>query len=158
MRSNADLVAAALRKDAQATVRVVDQVLERGAIAMVNGARARAPKARSTLTDSIKQQRLDVARFEVYAGASYAVHVEEGAGPGGWVPRASLANWMQAAKVTPRDPRMSADSLTRLLQLLIYRNGTPAQPFFRPAVEAEVPAIDKLLADRLQKVIGRSTA
>lgn len=158
VRTNADQVAAALRKDAGATARVVDQVLERGAITISRTARAKAPKARSTLTTSIAHQRLDVARFEVVAGARYAVHVEEGAGPGGWIPRASLQDWMKVHGVTPRDPRMDMDSLTRLLQLTVYQRGTPGQPFFQPAVDAEIPGIEKRLADRLQKVIDGGSA
>lgn len=153
IRTNADQLAAALRKDAGATARVVDQVLERGAITITRAARSNAPKARTTLTNSIAHQRLGAARFEVVAGARYAVHVEEGAGPGGWVPRKSLEDWMQVHRIAPRDPRMSMDSLTRLLQLSIFRHGTPAQPFFKPAVDAELPGIEKRLADRLQQVI-----
>lgn len=158
IRTNANQLAAAFRKDAEATARVVDQVLERGAITITRNARANAPKARTTLTNSIAHQRLDVARFEVVAGSRYAVHVEEGAGPGGWVPTKSMQDWMSVHGVTPRDPSMGMDSLTRLIQLSIYKRGTPAQPFFRPAVDAEIPETEKRLADRLQKVIDRSTA
>lgn len=159
IRTNATQLAAAFRKDAEATVWAVERVLERGAITIARSAQRNAPKAVGTLAKSIAHQRLDVARFEVVAGSRYAVHVEEGAGPGGWVPQASLMDWIRRGLgVQPRDPRMSQESLARLIQLSIHKHGTPAQPFFRPAVDAEIPNIEKRLADRLQKVIDRSTA
>lgn len=158
IKTNAKQVAAAFRKDAEATVRVMDQVLERGAITIARTARSNAPKARTTLTNSIAHARLAVGRFEVVAQARYAAHVEDGAGPGGWVPKASLQDWMKVHGVTPRDPSMSFDSLTKLLQRSIHAKGTPAQPFFQPAIDAEIPGIEERMATRLQAVIDRPGA
>lgn len=155
IRAKDTQLAEAFRIDSVEVARQLDVGLERGAIEITREARRNAPKARTTLTNSIAHARLNVAHFEVVAQARYALAVEEGAGRGGWAPIASLLDWMKIAGVTPRDPRMTMEELAKLLQRSIHAKGTPAQPFMKPAAEAAFPGIEKRIADRLQKIIDR---
>jgi len=158
IKTNADVLAKALQADADTTARLVDQTLERGAIEIARDARSRTPKARTTLTNSIQHVRLGVARFEVTAQARYALAVEEGSTRGGWVPKASLLDWMHIAGVRPRTAGMTMDGLAKLLQLSIFVRGTPKQPFLMPAAEAAFPRIEARLNERLQGLIERRAA
>lgn len=158
IRSNAGQLARALRADAAGALRAVDEALHYGAAIVAREARNRAAKARTTLTNSIALSRLGIARFEVEAQARYAVHVEEGAGPGGWPPLASILDWMQVRRITPRTPGMSQESLARLIQLTINRRGAPAQPFMQPALEDAIPVIEAEMTKRLQRVIDGAAA
>lgn len=169
IRSNAGQLAKALRADAAGALRAVDDALHAGAARVAREARNRAPKGRSTLTNSTTQARstlndeisiarLGIARFQVVAQARYAVYVEDGAGPGGWPPMASILDWMQVHRITPREPGMSQESLARLIQLTIHRRGTPAQPFMQPALEDTIPVIEAEITKRLQRVIDGAAA
>lgn len=158
IRSNAGQLARALRADAADALRAVDEALHYGANIVARKARNRAAKARTTLTNSIALARQGIARFEVMAQARYAVYVEEGAGPGGWPPTASILDWMQVRRITPRTPGMSQESLARLIQLTINRRGTPAQPFMQPALEHTIPVIEAEITKRLQRVIDGAAA
>lgn len=153
IRSNAGVLAQAIAADAETSARLIDQTLERGAIEIARDARQRAPKARTTLTNSIAHVRLATARYEVTAQSRYALAVEEGAGRGGWAPKASLLDWMHIAGVRPRTAGMTMERLADLLQLSIYERGTPAQPFMAPAADAAFPRIESRLSERLQQLV-----
>lgn len=154
VRTNAKQRAAAIRADADATARMLDQALDRGAIEIARDARIAAPKAATnTLTNSIAHARLAVGRYSVTAAARYALAVEEGAGPGGWAPLDSVLAWMRAHGVRPREEGMSEESLAKAIQRSIHRKGTRAQPFFKPAVDAALPNIERRVADGLTRII-----
>ena len=134
-----------------AVITEVDRQLSRGRMELARLIRTNAPKYDSTLTNSIRSKRKDIGFFEVVAGADYALMVEEGTGPGGWVPKESLEDWIKAKGITPNDPDMSRDELVNLIQLSIYRKGSPAQPFFKPAFEQMKPRLQQLVAQGVSK-------
>lgn len=124
----------------------VDKQLSRGRMELARLIRANAAKADSTLTNSIRSKRKDIGLFEVVAGANHARMVEEGTGPGGWVPTKSLEDWIQAKGISPNDPDMSKEDLVDLIQLSIFRKGTEARPFFRPSYEQMKPRLLQLVS------------
>jgi len=60
----------------------VEQALWRGAVEIARTARGKAPKAFSTLTNSIHAQRIGELHYRVAPGVNYAAPVERGRKPG----------------------------------------------------------------------------
>ncbi len=129
----------------------VDKQLSRGRMELARLARAKAAKADSTLTQSIRSKRKGVGLYEVIAGANNARYVEEGTGPGGWIPKESLQDWIQAKGITPNDPDMTKEDLAHIIQRSIFNKGTPAQPYFRPAYDEMKPRLHQLVAFGVSK-------
>ncbi len=123
--------------------------LRRGGIEVARLARRLAPKAFSTLTQSIKQTVISDFRVDVIAAANYARAVEEGTGPGGRPPVQTIKDWLKVRRIKPRNPDMDIDDLAHIISRSIAKRGTPAQPFMQPAVERK--------ENRLRDLLERST-
>lgn len=123
----------------------VDRAIGRGAQEVAVEARGGAPKAFSTLAQSILVRREGQADYSVIAGARYARYVEKGTGPGGKPPLQALRDWIRIKRIEPADPTMDREQLAHLLQRSIAKRGTRAQPFMQPALEAKLPRIRELL-------------
>jgi len=104
---------------------------------MARDARIKAPKAFSTLTDSIRRTR--PSRYEgiIAPAVNYARMVEEGTKGAGdrLPPHASILDWIKVKHITPRDPEMTEDQLAHVIARSIAIKGTPAQPYLAPAFE-----------------------
>ncbi|MBU2979010.1 HK97-gp10 family putative phage morphogenesis protein [Alteromonas sp. C1M14] len=111
------------------------KILRRAAIEGAREAKRAAPKADSTLTNSIQNKQVSLSHQQIVAGAHYARYVEEGTKRGGWVPDKTLMDWISVKNITPRDSDMSLEELVYLIQTKIFYNGTPAQPYMKPAAE-----------------------
>jgi len=110
------------------TAKIVNRAAQKG----VNFARQQAPKADSTLTNSIRANRVTLSHQQIVAGAHYSKYVEDGTKKGGWVPAQTLTDWLNVKNITPADSEMSMEDLVFLVQKKIYNKGTPAQPFMAP--------------------------
>lgn len=149
-----DKVREALRRAPATMSRHVGKGLLRGGIEIARLARRKAPKALSTLTQSINQQRVSNFRVDVVAAMNYATAVEEGAKPGGWVPTESLLAWIRVRQIKPRREGMDVNDLAYLIQQKIFRKGTKAQPFMEPArKEKEIR-----VGDLVDQSVGRAIA
>lgn len=107
-------------------------------------ARRHAPKAESTLTNSIRDKHQSASFHQIVAGVHYARYVEEGTDKGGWVPDQTMLDWIDVKGITPDDEDMSMEQLAYLIQTKIFNQGTPAQPFMKPAFEhikAKAPSL-----------------
>ena len=110
----------------------------------VNKAKASTPKAESTLTNSIRAKQQSPSYHQVVAGVHYARYVEEGTGKGGWVPDQTMLDWMNVKGISPDNEDMSMEDLMYVIQKKIFNQGTPAQPFMKPAFEhikAKAPSL-----------------
>lgn len=114
--------------------RNVHQALSRGAQEFAREARRRAPKAFSTLTNSILATEVGEMWFRVTAGTNYAKWVEEGRKPGRMPGTAKgLMEWVrQKTGLTGKD----LDRRTFLIARAIGRKGIKAQPFIAPTAAA----------------------
>ncbi|MFA7666455.1 MAG: HK97-gp10 family putative phage morphogenesis protein [Burkholderiaceae bacterium] len=115
------------------------RAIERVTLEMARDARRRAPKAFSTLTQSINSAMVSPVEGLVFAGADYARLVEEGTRGGSGrrpPPKANILDWIKVRRIQPDDPTMSQEDLAYVFARSIARKGTPAQPFMRPAYEA----------------------
>lgn len=131
-------------------MKFVDREIKRGALELAREARARAPKAFSTLTQSITMRHRGVADYEVTAGTDYAVAVEKGTGPGARPKPMRLYYWIRVHGIKPRDERMDERDLAFAISRSIFRKGTRSRPFMGPAFDAK--------RDRLRELMQRGVA
>lgn len=112
--------------------KVAARVLRRGAQEGTREAKRHAPKADSTLTNSIAPKYTSLSHAQIIAGVHYATYVENGTKKDGWVPDQTMLDWMSVKGIRPSDPDMSTEELMYLIQTKIFYHGTKAQPFFKP--------------------------
>lgn len=103
---------------------------------MARAAKRKAPKAESTLTNSIHHRMADDLTGLVLVGADYGQMVEEGTGPGGTPPTQDLIDWLRVKRIEPNDPEMSREDLAFVIARSIAINGTPKQPYLQPAFDS----------------------
>lgn len=150
-----DRIAGDLRDYPERVVRLMDNAARRGAVEIAREARANAPKAQSTLASSISVRRLAPGVHQVIVGADYGVFVEEGTEPGGFPPQRSIEDWLGVRNIEPNDPRMTREDLAFVIARSIARHGTPAQPFFDPAVEDQRERVVRLLNAAADEALAR---
>lgn len=113
----------------------ISLALERGAQDLARSARAKAPKAFSTLTNSIRVDQLAPLHFRVATGVNYARPVEEGRKPGKMPGTAKgLAEWVRQ-KTGAAGKEL--DRRTFLVARAIARRGIKAQPFMAPSYDED---------------------
>lgn len=134
----------------------VEAALARGADELAVAAKRRAPKAFSTLTNSIRALRAGELHYQVAAGAHYARMVEEGRPPGRQAgTQNGLVSWVrQKTGLTGTE----LDRRTFLVARAIGRRGLRPQPYMQPAldeVENRLRAMAKGAAARAaEEVLG----
>ena len=143
--STIDQVTIDLGKRANGLSVGIDRAIGRGAQEVAREAKAKAPKAFSTLTQAIIATRESPGTHIVTAGTRYARYTEEGTGPGGIPPLQAMKDWIRVKRIVPRDPNMSQDQLAHVIRRSITRRGTPDQPFLRPALADKIPRIRELV-------------
>ncbi len=102
---------------------------------IARSARRKAPKAFSTLTQSIRPQVLSPLEGTVAPGVDYARAVEEGTGPGGFPSEQSMLDWIRVRRIVPDDPGMDETDLAYVIARSIAQRGTPKQPYLQPALD-----------------------
>ncbi|MCB1788329.1 MAG: hypothetical protein KDJ33_18885 [Gammaproteobacteria bacterium] len=133
------------------------KVVRRGIGVIARDARRLAPKAFSTLTNSIIATLVDPLAGEVAPGVDYARMVEEGTGPGGQPPLQSLVDWIRVKGIDPVNPEMDARDLAFVMARSIAARGTPAQPYLVPSLDrnsAEIARQADLAVDRVLARMG----
>jgi len=120
---------------------------------MARDARRGAPKASSTLTNSISQRLPSPLSGEVFAGVDYARMVEEGTGRGGFPPRRTLLDWIRTRRIEPRRAGMDDNALAYVIGRSIARKGTPAQPYMAPALEKNRARAAKRVDDAIDAAL-----
>lgn len=128
----------------------LQQALLRSVKEMARAARRKAPKANSTLTQSINHRQPSPLVGEVVAGVDYARMVEEGTGPGGSPPIQDLMDWLGVKRIEPNDPDMDQRDLAFVIARSIAINGTPAQPYLQPAFDS----LKQRAENRINRAIG----
>lgn len=123
-----------LRRAPQVLHRHVDGALSRGALEIARDARRRAPKAFSTLVNSIHSRQIGDLHYEVAPGVNYAAWVEGGRDPGKRPGTANgLREWVKLKTGLADKP---LDRATFAISRAIGKRGIKAQPYMGPALEA----------------------
>ena len=163
LQHNIDAAIHRFERALPAVKRELARGLERGAREFARKARARAPKADSTLVNAILAHRDSDTEWTVAAGVEHGVYVERGTGDWGDYGRASgrmppvesLHDWIKRKRIQPDDPDMSQWELAFLIARSIARSGTPPQPFMEPTIQEMRPRLRQLLEDSLVRGLGR---
>ncbi len=151
----------ALRKALALGPRVLERhlsfAIERSVQEMARQARREAPKAFSTLTNSIRPVRQSSVESLVVAGVDYAAMVEKGTQGGSVPPEQPILDWIRVVGVTPSRPDMDEEDLAYVIARSIAARGTPAQPFMAPAFEGNKRRaerrINKAIDDALKEMM-----
>lgn len=113
----------------------VHDAIWRGAEELARVAKRNAPKAFSTLTNSIRAEQVGELHFRVATGVNYARAVEEGRKPG---PMPGTANGlMEWVKQKTRQTGSELDRTTFLVARAIGWRGIKPQPYMQPAFESQ---------------------
>jgi hypothetical protein len=143
-------------------IKEMDRAIGRIIQEMAVTAKIKAPKAMSTLTNSIIPEQL--SRFEgvVRANVSYAEAVEKGTGIYGPLKRShgmlppirSLIDWIKVKGIEPRDPDMDQEDVAWAIARKISWTGTKPQPFFEPTLEEKSAWADKRIEQAIDNALG----
>ena len=172
--TNVRQVTIALRSEGEGLVTALVVELERLAQEAVNFMRMQAPKWRSTLTNSIRADKVSDHEWSIGPGVDYGRAVEEGRGPGKGLPRwsdpaaADIVAWLTTKVFVGRRRarRTSMKAVNENLELRdryeglawhVRHRGVKAQPYVRPTAEmmrAQFPRRMELAARRYLAAVG----
>lgn len=114
----------------------VGRALGRASQEVAREMRSAAPKAFSTLAQSIRALVISPFERHVGPGVDYAAHVETGTGPGGSPGVQTLLDWIKVKRIQPISPGIkSQEDLAHVLARMIPLKGTRAQPFVAPTAQ-----------------------
>lgn len=149
---DADRAIAAFAKAPEVMRRHVDGGLEEAAQYVAREAKRRAPKFQSTLTNSIRAERVteglrpDVLAWQARTGVNYARYVEEGIGPMLNDPPGvsnGLLEWLKA-KFSPESEKALQD-IYWAVAFAIQRRGIKPRPYMAPAMQASEARVRQVL-------------
>lgn len=143
----------ALRKAPEVVRRLLGFAIERGAQEVAREARDKAPKAFSTLTNSIRAQRLSDLHYFVAPGMNYAPWVEGGRMPMRKMPpKGSLVAWI---KLKLGVSEKQAGRLEFVIARAIQRQGIQPQPFMQPTYEAKRERVVQLASTAMRQAVAQ---
>ena len=123
--------------------RTLERYLDRAGLEVAREARSAAPKAFSTLVQSIRSVKTGLLKREVAPGVSYGAFVEAGRGPGRQPgTRNGLMDWV---KFRTGAAGKELERKTFLIARGIARRGIKAQPYMQPTFEKMEPRVHALL-------------
>lgn len=130
----------------------LDLALQRLAMEAARDMRREAPKAFSTLTQSIKDDKVGDLEYEAGPHVNYAEFVVQGRQPGGRMPPLSaIADWVRVKQLgAPGKERHLAWAIARK----IATQGTPAQDFQTPVYERMQGRAQRLAVQYLRREFG----
>lgn len=137
----------------KAAMKEIGQAVRTSINRVARDARRNAPKAFSTLTNSIIGTMVDPLTGEVAPGVDYARMVEEGTDPGGMPPLQSMEDWIRVKGISPNDGSLDPRDLAYVMARSIASKGTPAQPYLAPALDKNRAAIAKRVDQAVDKVL-----
>jgi hypothetical protein len=157
---NVGELAAALQRAPAIVMQEVDRGAGRGALALGRTARDLAPKATSELAGSITTVRIRQGEHMVQARKAHAGPMEIGRRPGGPMPPIQpLIDWIRARKIQPKGDGVETErDLAFVIGRKIARDGTAAQPFMGPALEASQDTLRATMAAASQAGVRRAFA
>lgn len=107
--------------------------LHRFAQEIARDMKAKAPKAFSTLSNSVKVDADGPLAYKIGPHVAYAWAVEYGRKPGGKMPPIqSLIDWIKVKHIQPFNPQMDERDLAFLMGRMMQKRGIKAQPFVTP--------------------------
>ena len=160
---NLDFVIEQFRRAPATMTREVDRGVSRAAQEVAREAKRRAPKADSTLTNSIHAERKEMMDWLVGTSVEHGEYVETGTGlwgpnrhaSGRMPPVHSLVDWIRRRRIVPDDPEMDDRDLAYVIGRSIARRGTPKQAYLEPAADAKRGRVRVLIGEGVRRGLGR---
>lgn len=106
--------------------KTLDRFVQRGANEFARAEKKEAPKALTSLTNSIQAQKNGIADYSVGPSMKYAAAVNNGGRPH-WAPLNPLMDWLRVTKRVADKRQLRARA--KGLQRFIAAHGTKANPF-----------------------------
>lgn len=131
------------RDGARRIIQSIDRAAISGANRLAVAAKQAAPKAFSTLTQSINSQRRALMTFAVAPSVNYAIYVHEGTDPGTQPPIQPIHDWVRVKGITPDNPKQDQVDVAFAIAHRIKKAGVQANPFMvkaRESVETQIQA------------------
>ena len=141
----------------------MDRAIERIVQEMARDARRNAPKAASTLVQSIHVERPSPLEGIVAPSVHYAQMVEEGTGLQGPFGKASgvmppvqnILDWIETGSgVSANDPSYDNEDLAWAIARSIAKHGTAPQPFMAPALESNRTRAERRINQAIEKTLS----
>jgi len=98
-------------------------------------ARDEAPKAETTLTHSIKSQKVGELQRMITSSLRYNAFVTRGTDAQGMPPIQSVLDWVRVKRIQPKYPKADQLDLAFMIARSIAKNGTPGNDFYDRAAE-----------------------
>ena len=144
-------VARAFRRAPRIMRARTDTYARRAALELAREARRLAPKASSTLAQSIRPDKLAEMDYLIGPHAQHGVHVELGRKPGGRMPPPqAILDWLKSRGVRSLqggEPREAAWAMARKIQ----QRGIAPQPYMAPARDAMADRVRILIAQGIRR-------
>lgn len=144
---------AALHLAPQRLAAELDRAISRSLLEMARTAKRNAPKAHSTLANTIHHQMLSSFEGEITAGVNYARYPEEGTPPQPLPPDQSILDWIKVKNIQPNDPTMTQADLAYVIARSIAARGTPPQPYAEPAFEEHKADTERRISEGILRAL-----
>ena len=148
---NSNQVGMALKKVPDLLFTNLHEAVLRGAIEVGRSARRHAPKAHSTLAQSIRHIRTDLLEYVVEPGVEYGSMVAAKTGPQGAPPFLSIYDWVRVKRLRPRRRGDTQEDLAWLIMRSISRRGTPGNDFMGRAAHDNRGRVHDLINNAVGK-------
>ena len=140
----------------KALARHMNRRIGRVAHVMARTEKREAPKAESTMTNSITPEKVSDFEYTVGPHVDYAEAVELGTDGGGFPPQQSILDWIRVKHIEPDDGGMDEEDLAYVISRSIAARGTPPQPFIEPTYQQHKgyagEQIDQAIDDTLKEM------
>ncbi|MCW7553653.1 HK97 gp10 family phage protein [Endozoicomonas gorgoniicola] len=113
-----------------------------------------APKAHSTLVNSIRSIRDADLSAIAAPNTDYAQFVNDGTGSGGAPSLQAIKDWIRVKGITPNNPNHDLDDLAYMISRSIARKGTRAQPFVDNTADKLTPRINQLMQQAVRNSLA----
>lgn len=123
--------------------------VERAAMEVAREEKNQAPKAFSTLANSIKAEKTGEFAWEVSPHVEHADYIAKGTHPGAFPPSESIVAWIRVMHIEPYTKGVDERALAFLIGRSIKRRGIKSNPFDERTVEKMQPRFMQIIRGAL---------
>lgn len=161
---DADALQAAILKAPDTLEKNLNKAISRSVSEIARSARRNAPKAFSTLTNSINDRMVSPLEGLVAPGVNSAEAVEKGTGiygPAGQAsgklpPVVNILDWVKVKGIQPTEPDMDQEDVAWLIARKIATTGTKPQPYMQPAYDENREKTERRISQAIDRAINET--
>ena len=163
---DSDALQAAILKAPDRLEKNLKQAITRSVRETARSARSHAPKAFSTLTQSIRSKMVSPLEGLVAPGVNYAEAVEQGTGvygpagqaSGKFAPIENIIDWVKLVGIQPTEPDMDQVDVAWLINRKIATTGTKPQPYMQPAYDENREKTERRISQAIDRALDDTVA